>query len=146
MGVGAQDSGNCEHKQSFPSLTASHWRCLCPGKGDSRDLTFPSFLPLTLMNTRTKGSLRGKCSFASQLTTLRGGNPLTSFSPRLAQRPFQHTQTHLIRDCSARSGLGPPTSISNQENSKQICPQANMIEALLNRDFFIPGVSRFVSN
>jgi hypothetical protein len=45
-----------------------------------------------------------------------------SLSALLAQFAFLHTQGDLPRDGAAHSGLGPPTSVINQNNALQDFP------------------------
>lgn len=52
---------------------------------------------------------------------------------------FSYTaQTQLPRDGNAHSGLDPPTSISNQENDPQTCPQASLMEVTPQLSFLLP--------
>lgn len=48
-------------------------------------------------------------------------------SPWFAQ--FVLLQDHQPRGGTARSDLGPPTSLINQENGPQACPHADLMEA-----------------
>ena len=47
-------------------------------------------------------------------------------------------QGHLLRDGTAHSGLGPPTSISNQENTSHIYPQASLVKAVVQLRICLP--------
>ena len=55
------------------------------------------------------------------------------------------TQAHLPRNGSVHSGLGPPTSISNQENVSQTCPQANRTGWFFNWDFSPPRSAKVIT-
>lgn len=49
----------------------------------------------------------------------------------VCRHPAQIALTHMPRDDIAHSGEGPPTSVINQGNAPQICPQAKLMEAIL---------------
>lgn len=66
-------------------------------------------------------------------------------SSLLAQSAFHIT--HLLRDATAHSGLGPSTSIINQENVPQTCLQANLMQVFSQLRFIFPddpGLCQFV--
>jgi hypothetical protein len=54
---------------------------------------------------------------------------------------FYTTQDHLPRNGTAHSGLSPLTSITDQGNTPQICPQANLMDTFLNRVSLFPDNS-----
>ena len=55
----------------------------------------------------------------------------------LSQLPYS-TQDHQPMCGTAHSELGPPTSIISQENARQICLLANLIETLAQLRFPLP--------
>lgn len=55
--------------------------------------------------------------------------PGVALLPALLSLRSYTIQDHLSRCGTSHSGLGPPSSLTNQENAAQICLQANWKEA-----------------
>lgn len=92
---------------------------------------FISFLTLRLQSSTEDGQDRNT-SEALAVETIES-RCLLACSLRLMLSYLPYTaQVHLPRKGTTHSGLGPPTLISNQENIPQTCPQANLMEEILN--------------
>lgn len=96
---------------------------------------------IAVINTRTKHNLKRKTQSIveeSQCRTQPGVKIIEAESPEECGSyfvpygsfsfMFDTTQDHLPRDCTAHSELGLLSSITNQENVPQACPQANLME------------------
>lgn len=147
----------CLHNQATEKLCTNslEW-CSCKCWFPLENTWCSSSLPIAIIQTDwLTATWAQKGLFISQLTAHHGGqwgpelNKAGTQKQELKQRPWGNAAdwpaslgflsllsylalNHLLR-CGTLSGQGPPTSIINQENPPRTCPQANLMEVILDQ-------------
>lgn len=134
--------------------------CIFPSLQQVYETDYSSLLFIAVTNVMTKCKWGGKGSFhllghsASQRKDKRSNQELKAeiWRQELKQRPWRNdaycfasscllslpsctNQAHPPKEGTSHSALGPPTLISNQQNSSQTCSQASLMGATLQMRF-----------